>query len=174
MHDVPTSEDCLSKHNHVIVDLDGTMCDNTERSKDLDETSRDSWDRFFSRANEDRPIEPIISWIKEIGNHYSIDIITSRPETIRDITVKWLKEYDVEFDTLWMRDLTDLRYSAEYKHAKLQALKNSFPLGVFWLAFEDDPECIQMYQDMGLKVVDARLFTPTRDVGTNLSKIRDK
>lgn len=161
-------------NEHVIVDLDGTLCDNTERSKDLDDTSKASWDLFFSRAGEDRPIDSIVNYVKSISDRYNIDIITGRPKTIRDITIKWLKIYDIKFDTLWMRDPSDRRYSAEYKHAKLLKLKSIFPLDVFRLAIEDDPECIEMYQDAGLKVIDAKMFTPARDVETNLSKIRDK
>ena len=163
-----------SKSNiHIIVDLDGTICNNSERAKTLDVKSAISWKKFFEKCESDQPIEPILNWIQLLGEICNIDIITGRPDYVRKQTIAWLKTHNIRFDTLWMRKYSDTMKSSEYKAIKLKQLTELFPNDQFVLAFEDDEQCIEMYKEFGLTVIDPKPFTSNRDVGSDLSQVEN-
>lgn len=77
--------------NRIIVDMDGTLC-------------RSYWPHG---TEQDIPkLDPVpgsiaaIRLMKDKG--YQIVIWTSRPESLRAVTEKWLSDHGVPYDELWM------------------------------------------------------------------------
>jgi len=77
-------------------------------------------------------------------------VSTGRPEALRDVTEKWLRQF-FQFEHLFMRSDGDFRQNAEVKRDTLT--NTILPLAgsrqVY--AFEDDAGSLQMYQELGVR-----------------------
>lgn len=78
----------------IIVDLDGTLCDSSQRKKYVNGTQKKNWKRFYEDLVHDYPNE----WCKELvynffKNGCHIIFITGRPEEYRDLTLDWLEKH---------------------------------------------------------------------------------
>lgn len=80
----------------IIVDLDGTLCDNAYRVKYVDGSQKKDWNKFNALSAGD----PVIEWCRDLvkGFHYlgyRIIFLTARTESMgtRQITEKWLSDH---------------------------------------------------------------------------------
>lgn len=145
----------------IIVDIDGTIADNSHRSGILDSTLEDKWNIFYSKCNLDIPINSVISSVKTHIESRSTDYIvflTGRPTKYRDKTLQWLKtnfkddKLFEKVDGLIMRKNNDYRSSAEFKKACLDDLKVEVNYSSI-LAYEDELSNINMFRSEGVEVI---------------------
>lgn len=104
----------------LIVDLDGTLCDDSHRTEFAE--AKD-WDAYHSRCVEDQPRRDVQLFVQMIGVFQNIDIIalTGRTDDWRPATIEWLSRNRVEVNHLFMRPATDYRSADEVKWELLLA-----------------------------------------------------
>lgn len=135
------------KKNAIIVDIDGTLADATHRLHLLESTPK-KWDEFH-RSSEKDEINP---WCLEIVERFSHDheivLLTGRGNEYREVTRKWLKEKNVSFDQLFMRELGDRRSDFEIKK-EIFLEKISLDHKVLFV-IEDRMSVVAMWRELGL------------------------
>ena len=95
----------------VIVDIDGTIADNTHRNHFLNNKKKD-WDSYRELAINDDVHDDVIivlKALKAIG--CKLVLCTGRMERERTMTVDWLRKNDIfnMFSVLYMRKENDHR-----------------------------------------------------------------
>ena len=120
----------IKKQKLVLCDIDGTVANNDHRQKLL--KGFNDWDKFFSLLKDDEPIHVIIERVKQkVESNGDLIFLTGRPEKYREMTEDWLLKYfDVEL------------FKENFQKTQIKA------------CFENDPELIQLWQDLGLNVID--------------------
>lgn len=131
----------------VIFDIDGCLADNTVRVVDSMTDDGLDFNKFFNPdlVIQDKPIYQII----KIYNHfielgYDVRIFSSRPESLRVVTERWLDYYGIK----------------DYSKLRLRPNNNKYPAYVLkqcWMrwdigdpsqilcAFDDDDRVIRMW-----------------------------
>lgn len=87
--------------SYIVVDLDGTLCDNQHRAHLAKERK---WDEFHKLLSFDEPMSDVLAYVRmahETG--FNVLFCTGRNETYRDRTYLWLSKYEVPFHGLIMR-----------------------------------------------------------------------
>lgn len=135
----------------VICDIDGTLCDISERLHYVKSQEEKDWKSFFANISNDKPREEIISKVKELSKQYSICLVSGRPEDYRKETEEWMAKYEVPYDVLIMRRKGDKRPDDIVKREFLQSY---FDKDNIVLVIDDRPRVIRMWQEEGLKVED--------------------
>ena len=140
----------IKKQKLVLCDIDGTVANNEHRQKLL--KGFNDWDKFFSLLKDDEPIHVIIERVKQkVESNGDLIFLTGRPEKYREMTEDWLLKYfDVGFSLLMRKD-GDLRNKIIIKE---ELFKENFQKTQIKVCFENDPELIQLWQDLGLNVID--------------------
>ena len=77
-------------------------------------------------------------------------VSTGRPEALRDVTEKWLRQF-FQFEHLFMRSDGDFRQNAEVKRDALTHTILPLASGRHVYAFEDDAGSLRMYQELGVR-----------------------
>lgn len=136
----------------VIVDLDGTLCDCRHRLHHVQAGARD-WLAFFAGIPDDNPVEPIRRMVQTLAKDYQIVLCSGRPEEYRKTTVKWLDEWAVPFDSLYMRATGDYRPDHVVKMQLLAGIRaDGFDP---FLVVDDRPSVIEAWREAGLVCLQA-------------------
>jgi hypothetical protein len=149
----------MAKTPIVIYDCDGVLCDATlfkgqpkweeQNGETLPHDEyKEKWDEFYSHIPEFSPIQPVIDTAIGLSVRYPIFIITGRPEAFRLPTRIWLGYHGIRCQKLLMRRDEDRRAPHKIKRDILEQeiLPNWNPV----LAFENNEETIEMYQQHGI------------------------
>ena len=131
----------------VIVDLDGTIADCSERRKFISDGRKD-WENFEAHSLEDEPIWPIIKLVgilKWVG--FKILIVSGRhvDKTGKD-TVAWLKKYGIHYDHIFMRQSGDNRPDDIIK----QEILDKLPKDRIKYILDDRNRVVEMWRRNGL------------------------
>lgn len=104
----------------AFVDLDHTLTDSYWRDPMIGVVS---WDEYHAAGRQDKPIPEMVALVNALHDSgWSVIAITGRPERFRQMTSKWLLDYNVMIDTLVMRANDDFRPTPEYKLAEAKAI----------------------------------------------------
>ena len=135
----------MGMKNLVVVDIDGTLSDASERAaKYLSKEPKD-WDGFYAACGEDKPIREIVDLVCALSDHYEIVLCTGRRRSTNDATRKWLgdnmtklrsafglpilyrRDGDTRHDTIVKPELLDeyLRQHPDYKVTFILEDRNS-------------------------------------------------
>jgi hypothetical protein len=131
----------------VLVDLDHTLCDAFWRDPLLGR-----WEEYHAAGMEDKPIG-FVREIIDMAHHSGREVVavTGRPEYNRQMTVRWMIQYDIPIDTILMRAMDDHRPSVEVKR---ELVTLAFPdLSVIEFVLEDRDDCVAIYKQLGLNVL---------------------
>lgn len=96
------------KKNIVILDLDGTTCDDSHRAHYLSGPNKD-YDKYHSLCADDPPIKPMIMFVRAALTTLTPTIelelwaVTGRDEMRRGLTMDWLRRMGVFADVVLMR-----------------------------------------------------------------------
>ena len=132
----------------VICDLDGTLCDITDRRHLVNAGGGEKdWKAFFENIPGDKvryEVAEHVKFLNKIG--YKIVYLSGRPEEYKQQTMEWLNKYGLDFNfTLIMRKKGDRRDDVIVKR---EMLNKYFPdrtkiLGVI----DDRPSVIRMWKE---------------------------
>lgn len=142
-------------YNHfrkdIICDIDGTLCDISDRLHLVKSNAKKDWAAFFRNIPFDKPRMEIIEKVQELSKSYNIVLVSGRPEDYKAQTIEWMKTYGVPYETLIMRKSGDFRADDIVKQEILDAY---FDKSQIELVIDDRPRVIRMWQANGLKVED--------------------
>lgn len=146
----------------AVIDIDMTIADCSHRLKHIEGEEKD-WDVFYKLAHYDTPMKDHITFIKRYlkKNKLKPVFVTGRNSDIRDDTEDFLNKYGFKnyYVKLEMRHRTDREpaYIVKQDH-----LKNILKQYAVEAVFDDDEECLKMYQDeLDKYAYGHRVFCPT-------------
>ena len=141
----------------IIFDLDGTLAlIDDRRTLSTKDNGKIDWDIFFdpNNINLDKPNQPVIKvaqMFKDSG--FRIVILSGRLKTTKDVTKKWLENFNVPFDVLKMRpDNKQFKFMSDddLKQGLLDTLFTNKE-DVF-AVFDDRNKVVDMWRSNGLNV----------------------
>ena len=141
----------------IIFDLDGTLAlIDDRRTLSTKDNGKIDWDIFFdpNNINLDKPNQPVIKvaqMFKDSG--FRIVILSGRLKTTKDVTKKWLENFNVPFDVLKMRP-----DNKQFKFMSDDDLKQGWLDTLFtnkedvYAVFDDRNKVVDMWRSNGLNV----------------------
>ena len=122
----------------IIVDIDGTLAHMKGRSPF-------DWDR----VGEDECDDIIKGIVNSYDNLGTIIVMSGRDSCCRDITIKWLNDNNIAWDTLLMREEGDFRKDSIVKRELFDNnIKDKYYIEY---VLDDRNSVVDMWRDMGLK-----------------------
>ena len=139
----------------VVVDLDGTLYDSTNREP-LAETKQ--WEEFHRRSIEDPPNMAVLQTLyalDALGPEITIIACTGRNDAHRKITDDWLMKHEVPVQEVLMRPEGNFASDAEIKVALLEEWIGENRPGLalveaVLLVLEDRDKMVEAWRDLGL------------------------
>ena len=140
----------------VFFDIDGTVADISHRLHFIQSEPKD-WASFHAAATDDEPMKDMVSIVialfkQSYNDGYYPIFVTGRPESSREITLKWLNQaFGIYFidDELAMRKNGDYRPDHVIKRELVQNLRKLGHDVV--LAVEDRQQVVDMYREEGIR-----------------------
>lgn len=129
----------------IIVDFDGTLSSTKHREHFVLQEPK-QWQPFFEAAKDD----PLHEWCKETilamkAKGYAIILLTGRPEWMRELSIKWLEQYEIPYDHFYMRADDDHRDDPIVKWDIYQ--KEIKPEYSVLFALEDRQRVVNMWRE---------------------------
>lgn len=146
-------QDEQSAQGAVLLDLDGVICENTFRREFGDD--RD-YALFGRRCGNAVAIWDFVCFARALKmDNVAIFILTARSESLRGLTLNWLKEKGVPVDELLMRPKGNKQPDYALKKTMLAKLARKYGLGregglLPLMAVDDDAETVKMYADANI------------------------
>lgn len=146
----------MENNKYVIVDIDGTIANCSERAEKYLKKGEEDWDGFYDSCAGDKPIYPIIELVKNLAKSYKIVFATGRRETCRADTIEWITKYFGECDLkmpplILMRENGDKRHDTLVKPIILKTFFDFVGLNMSDIAFilEDRDSMVAKWREMG-------------------------
>lgn len=130
----------------VLFDLDGTIADVAHRRH----LTKEHWPSFERSCVTDKPVKAVVDLLdvlREAG--FLIWIVSARTSAVRGYTEDWLKEYDIKYDHLVMRELYDSRPDEIVKREWLEEGRLP-PVDQIAFVVDDRNKVVNMWREMGI------------------------
>lgn len=135
----------------VIFDIDNTLSLSNKRFELATKPNgKIDWDIAHTPEYvlQDLPNLPVVDLaIKYKKEGAKIIIITGRPDTIKNVTEEWLKQWGVTYDELYMRTKQDFYVKAPILKRKIY---ETYITDDIFCAYDDDQDIIDMWIDLGI------------------------
>lgn len=138
----------------VLLDLDSTLCHTLHRShlapKGEASFERDNWVEFAMACWGDDPIEGTAELVRLLANQYDIFIVSGRAEEARNLTIAWLAEHEIPWDSIKLNSggaKSIGQYKQEYA-LSLRRMGYHIVLGI-----DDYPSVVDAYAQIGIPCV---------------------
>lgn len=118
----------------VLCDIDGTLANGEHRESFVQQEKKD-WDSYYSLLSDDKPIDIVVRWVRELKKEYTICLVSGRPDTYQRETIKWLEVHGIAYDWLFMRSGGDRRPDVQVKNDVLKHI----PKHLIEFAIDDRP-----------------------------------
>lgn len=145
--------------DHVIVDLDGTLCDCNHRSH---LAQQGLWDDFNALCGEDEAHDDVACLLDQlhIAGGFKLIACTGRDDRFRPQTMSWLQRhaFDKMFETLLMRPSGNFSPDWQVKVEMLEAhfgSKNAVLDNVIF-ALDDRDKVVDGLRNYGIPVMQVR------------------
>lgn len=148
----------------VLCDIDGTIANINHRrhlvgdARDAngnrtwptnDPNFRKNWKKFFDEAPKDTPIWPVITTFHALQDSANLAgvLVTGRHESFRKPTEKWLAQWRIQYDRLYMRE-HDGRPDRDEKVLLLAKLRADgyHP----YISLDDRDSVVDMWREQGI------------------------
>lgn len=136
---------------YLLVDIDGTLSDATNRAKTYLEGEKPDWGGFYSACGEDEPIRRVIDIIEVLSRAYDIVLCTGRCKSCEEATRKWLALYAPALAhwPILFREDGDTRHDVVVKPELLEAyMKANYKKPPF-AVFEDRDSMVAKWRELG-------------------------
>lgn len=139
----------------VVVDIDGTIADCTERASKYLEGDKKDWDAFYSHCRDDKPIKNVISIVRHLNEKNAILFISGRRESCRKDTDEWLqRELHFPCDKsylLYLRPENETRHDIVVKPELLEKaiLENEIDRDNIICFLEDRNSMVKRWRELG-------------------------
>jgi len=143
----------------VIFDIDGTVCDITQRLHHINfnasihykpEYFKKNWEKFYEDCIHDEPKDKMIQLLHHLQMFCDIKFFTGRSDQVRAQTVEWLdKNIQLLTVDVIMRKKGDYRPDFEIKKEMYEALSSEDKSRILCV-FEDRDQVVEMWRSFGL------------------------
>lgn len=144
----------MSKRDAIIVDIDGTLSDLSNRIHHISNGKRD-FDAFFAECHQDACKD----YVKFMCNTYGgiVILLTGRYEELRKKTKKWLLENNIMYNYLYMKpdSMKYVKDTVFKKEMYLDVISRSFSIKY---AIDDRDEVLEMWSSIGIKAYHESFF----------------
>ncbi len=124
-----------------IFDLDSTLAVRGDR---------DVYD--WARCSVDTPTS-LMRIARCLEDDFQIAVITGRSVAYMEQTEQWLRDHGLRFPMLYMRQEGDTRPGARVKAELVEHLLDDCGWSRIVMAFDDDPDAVEMYLAIGIPAV---------------------
>lgn len=149
---------------HIVVDLDGTLCNDGHRAeKHVAIPQPDAmfcdWHDYHNGLSDDEPNDDVLFVMRSvIDSGADVLLVTCRPESYRSQTLDWLVRHDVDYNLLIMRpngnktssELLKIQHLEVYFGSKEEVLRNVI------FVLEDRDKVVAGLREYGLRVWQVR------------------
>jgi uncharacterized HAD superfamily protein len=139
-----------------VFDIDGTIADNSHRTKWVEQKPKD-WKKYNETMAQDKPIDDIIELMDVFADRdwsYRIVLCTGREDVYREVTEKWLNDNDIPWNALYMRPAKDYRSDSIVKVELLNQIRQD--LGEPFMWFDDRDSVVSAIRAQGVRVLQVR------------------
>lgn len=134
-----------------VFDIDGTLADNQHRVHYLEGDKKD-WDGFFGAQEHDTVNYGTVQILDAlVAQDHPIILLTGRGEELREGTVQWLAENEIDYDVLIMRPEGNREGDDVLKIRQLEEYVNKWG-GVVRCIFDDRKRVVQAFRKKGYLV----------------------
>lgn len=138
----------MDKQKAIIVDLDGTLCNNKQREHFMTGSPKD-WDGFYAGI----PDDTVHEWCETIvynfmKNGFKVLFVSGRPDKYKEMTVQWLRSHAIPYDLLLMRKTGDFREDFVIKQELYQ--QEIEPKYQVLFTVDDRTQVVSMWRRIGL------------------------
>ncbi len=138
----------------VIVDIDGTVANNTANRSPYDE----------SRVKFDTTYPEIVQMVRDLyygeslaeGVKHCIVMVSGRHSSCGHDTCEWLHEHEIPFDHIFMRHSWDNRQDTVVKEEIFREMLKNVDMSDISFVVDDRPSVLNMWFDKGLRIFPAR------------------
>jgi phosphoglycolate phosphatase-like HAD superfamily hydrolase len=133
----------------AVIDIDGVLADVRHRLHHLRTRPKD-WDAFFAAAQHDPPLPEGFAVVRTLADPHRVVYLSGRPERLRGVTERWLRQHGAPPGTLLLRRDGDLRPARRVKLERLRELQARVVVVV-----DDDPAVCATLRAAGFPVLQA-------------------
>jgi hypothetical protein len=136
----------------VVFDIDGTIANNNHRRPHLIGEKKD-WKSYNATMIKDGLIRDVADLMFELSANHDIILCTGREEVYRNVTVAWLRNYNLTrcIVDVFMRPEKDYRSDAIVKVELLNIITELY--GKPWLWFDDRQQVVDAIRAEGIRVM---------------------
>lgn len=138
------------KHDVIVVDLDGTLCDIEHRKHFVEnQGQKKDWKGFFEAMENDKVNTPVLKTSQAMVSKSVLTVLCSgRPDNYRKLTEEWLNGYDIGYVGLYMRHRSDFRPDNTVKEQILDF--ELLPRYNILYVLDDRDQVVQMWRRRGI------------------------
>lgn len=136
------------RQNVIIFDLDGTLALIEHRRHYVDcPRDQQNWDAFYDACEKDEPNNAIIKLNLRLATPNNvIYILSGRSDKVKEKTLMWLENQNIQFDHLIMRP--DGCFTPDDELKKNWATQ--IGLGRILMVFDDRDKVVKMWRSLGI------------------------
>jgi predicted secreted acid phosphatase len=141
------------KHNAIVFDLDGTLCDVRHRRQYVATKPR-NWNAWNAGIVNDAPIPQVLEVFDALKDRFPIFFVSGRSDDYRDVTIQWLEKYgitELDYNGLLMRKYQDHRDDVIVKGELADQIEKSYKI---FAVFDDRKKVVDMWINRGIFVFD--------------------
>lgn len=136
---------------YLLVDIDGTLSDASNRADTYLGRKKPDWDGFYSACGEDTPIQRVIDIIEVLARAYDIVLCTGRRKSCEEATRDWLSRYapTLANSPILFRNDGDIRHDTIVKPELLELYMKENNKKQPFAVFEDRNSMVEKWREMG-------------------------
>lgn len=135
----------------VLVDLDSTLCDTRHRHADSPHADpANTWYTYGENCHLDAPMVGTVGLVRLLADRHAIRIVSGRGIAFLDKTTAWLRQHEVPFDSIHLREDHHPEEHAGYKEMHMLRIARDEEIV---LALDDWPSVVEMYHRHGIPCV---------------------
>ena len=135
----------------AVVDIDGVVADVRHRLRHVTGRPKD-WQAFFAAAADDPLLDEGAETVRRLAEVYDVVYLSGRPERLREVTERWLRQHGLPPGPLRLRPHDDFRPSSVFK---VQALRRLAKDRTVVVLVDDDPRVLHEARQAGFDVLPA-------------------
>lgn len=136
---------------YLLVDIDGTLSDASNRAKTYLGGDKPDWDGFYAACGEDAPIHRVIAIIGTLSHAFDIVLCTGRRKSCEDATREWLACHapSLMHAPILFRKDGDIRHDTVVKPELLEAYMKENGGEKPYAVFEDRNSMVAKWRELG-------------------------
>lgn len=132
----------------AVIDIDGVVADVRHRLHYL--RGRKQWHAFFAGAADDPLLDVGAALARQLALDHDVVWLSGRPESLREVTQRWLDHHGLPTGRLVLRRAGDYRPAAQ---TKVELLRELAGISMVAAVVDDDPDVVAAVAAAGFPVV---------------------